>query len=479
MKTAKYAVGLFGTAALFALSAGCGKKQDSADASDPIILTVWTYYNGDQLESFNKLVDEFNSSVGKEKAITVESYSQGTVNDLKTNVLAAAVGKVGASAMPNIFSAYADTVYTIDQMDQLVDLRSYFSDEECTAYVDNYLEEGDFSGDGSIKIFPVAKSTEGLYLNDTDWAPFAAATGASYDDLSTLEGLVATAEKYYNWTDAQTPEANDGHALFGRDAMANYMLVGAMQLGCQIFEVKGGAMTLNFDKDVVRKLWDYYYVPYIKGYFASSGRFRSDDVKTGNILSYVGSTSSASFFPDHVMTDDSEGHDITMKVLPCPKFVNGEDYAVQQGAGMVVTRSSDEEIEACVEFLKWFTSPEHNIAFSVGSGYLPVTKEANDMEEIRKSGLELNDTIESILTSAVNTINSNQLYTTPVFSGANDARSVLEYAMSDAASADRATIVGRMENGTAFEDAAAEFLADSYFDSWYQTTLTKLEAFQG
>lgn len=50
--------------------------------------------------------------------------------------------------------------------------------------------------------------------------------------------------------------------------MANYMLVGAKSLGCQIFEVKDGVMTLNFDKEVIRKLWDYYYVPYIKGYFS-------------------------------------------------------------------------------------------------------------------------------------------------------------------------------------------------------------------
>lgn len=476
---AKYAAGLFGTAALLMLAAGCGKNQEAAEPADPVTLSVWTYYNGDQLESFNKLVEEFNSSVGKEKGITVESYSQGTVNDLETNVLAAAEGKVGASAMPNIFSAYADTAYTIDQMDLLVDLGSYFSDEERAAYVKNYLEEGDFSGDGSIKIFPVAKSTEGLYLNETDWEPFATATGASYDDLSTIEGLLSTAEAYYNWTDAQTPEADDGRALFGRDAMANYMLVGAKQLGCQIFEVKDGVMKLNFDKDIVRRLWDSYYVPYIKGYFASSGRFRSDDVKTGNILAYVGSTSSASFFPSQVMTDDTEGHDITMKVLPCPKFADGEDYAVQQGAGMVVTKSSDEETAACVEFLKWFTAPEHNIAFSIGSGYLPVTKEANNMDQIEKSGLELNDTMKNILTGAVTSINENQLYTTPAFAGANDARSVLEYAMSDLATADRATITERISGGQSFADAASEFLSDSYFDSWYDTTLAKLQAFEG
>ena len=38
---------------------------------------------------------------------------------------------------------------------------------------------------------------------------------------------MATAGAYYDWTDAQTPEPDDGKALFGRDAMANYMLVGA------------------------------------------------------------------------------------------------------------------------------------------------------------------------------------------------------------------------------------------------------------
>lgn len=83
---------------------GCGGAQSTAQGNtEPVNLSVWTYYNGDQLESFNKLVDTFNDTVGKEKNITVESYSQGSVNDLETQVMAAAQGKVGASAMPNIF----------------------------------------------------------------------------------------------------------------------------------------------------------------------------------------------------------------------------------------------------------------------------------------------------------------------------------------------------------------------------------------
>ena len=121
-------------------------------------------------------------------------------------------------------------------------------------------------------------------------------------------------------------------------------------------------MSLNFDKEVMRKLWDNYYVPYIKGYFSASGRFRSDDIKTGNIIGYVGSTSSATFFPTQVSLTDSESYDIALKVLPCPKFADGENYVVQQGAGLVVTKTEDDAtVKACVEFLKWFTTPEHNI----------------------------------------------------------------------------------------------------------------------
>lgn len=79
-------------------------------------ITVWTYYNGDQLESFTKLVNEFNSTVGAEKGISVSTESLGSVNDLEASVMDAAEGKVGASELPKIFSAYADTAYAMDQI---------------------------------------------------------------------------------------------------------------------------------------------------------------------------------------------------------------------------------------------------------------------------------------------------------------------------------------------------------------------------
>lgn len=464
---------LLGAALATSMISGCSGKK-----SDPVTVTVWTYYNGDQLDAFNDLTEKFNDTVGKKDGITVETKSLGTAEDLEQNVLAAVNGEVGASEVPNIFSAYSDTAYTMDQKDMLVDLSDYLTDKEKDEYVEEYLKEGDFSDDGSIKIFPVAKSTELLFLNDTDWQKFAKETGAQYEDLQTVEGLVETAEKYYNWTDSQTPEADDGKALFGRDAMANF-LVGAKELGCDIFGVKDGKMTLNFDEDIIRKLWDNYYVPYVKGYFSAFGRFRSDDVKTGNVLGYVGSTSSATFFPTQVSDDSGAAYDIDLKVLPCPKFKDGDDYAVQQGAGMVVTKGSEDEIKASIEFLKWFTQSENNIEFSVGSGYLPVTKEANNIEKIKSVDSDISSSMEEILTESEAEINDNNLYYMHAFENGNDARTVLQEAFGDTAQQDRNTVDERIAQGESAEEAEAEFLSDEYFEQWYQNVLSKLQAYEG
>lgn len=456
---------------------GC-QKQAGPSPDNPVSITIWNYYNGDQLTAFDEQVQEFNETVGKEKGIYVESSSQGTVTDLESNVLAAAKGKVGADEVPNIFAAYADTAYTVDKMGLAVDVGKYLTDEEKDAYVDSYVEEGKFSDSDEMKIFPLAKSTEIFLLNKTDWDVFAKETGATYEDLKTIEGLVATSKAYYNWTDSQTPEPDDGKAFFGRDAMANYFLIGAMQLGTELFHVEDEKMTLDFNKETLRKLWDNYYVPFVKGYFTASGRFRSDDVKTGNALSFVGSSSGATFFPDQVIISDTESYPIEMVALPAPEFENGEAYAVQQGAGMVVTKASEEEVIASVEFLKWFTAPERNIKFSIGSGYMPVMKEANDMETIKKYDENMSEEMEGILTVAVDTVNNNQLYTPKAFARGTDARVILENSLSTLAAADRETVKQKIAQGESMEKAAKEFLSDEYFDTWYEQTRQELAALE-
>ena len=455
-------------------------KTVDLDPSNPVSLTVWHYYNGAQQTAFDNLVAEFNSTVGKEKGIYVEGYSQGSVSDLEKAVSSSAAGEVGSSELPDIFSAYADSAYSVQQQGKLADLTEYISEDDLNQYVDDYVQEGYIAGDDAMYLFPVAKSTELMMINKTDWEPFAQATGATLDDLKTEEGIAKIAKQYYEWTDAQTPDTpNDGKAFYGRDSMSNYFIVSMKQMGTELFSVKDGQVTINADKDKIRRLWDNYYVPYISGYFDSFGKFRSEDVKTGDILAYTGSSSSAMYFPDQVITD-SETKSIDYEVLPVPIMEGGENVNVQQGAGMAVTKSDEQHEYAACEFMKWFTAKENSLRFVCESAYLPVRKDANSVEALDKviadNNLKVSPKAYDCLKSVFENIDSEELYTPKCFDNGYATRKVLDYSLSDKAKADKAAVNEAVAAGTAREDALAPYLTDEAFDTWYNDLCQKLNS---
>ncbi|MCI8361163.1 MAG: extracellular solute-binding protein [Clostridiales bacterium] len=458
---------------------GCDTSLDKKfglTPKDPVSLDLWHYYNGPQKESLDRLVTEFNETVGMEKGIVVTASSQGNVNDLMNKVLDSANKKVGAEPIPDIFAAYADTAYAIDQIGLAADLDPYFTKEELDRYLAGYLEEGRFDAENHLKIFPVAKSTEVMMLNKTDWDKFAAATGTELSQLSTMEGLIEASRKYYEWTDSLTDAPDDGKALFGRDAMANYMVVGAKQLGQEIFSVSGGEMTVGADKDTIRRLWDCYYVPFVNGYFGAYGKFRSDDAKTGALLACVGSTSSATYFPQRVYTNDDDGYPIEVLVIEPPCFEGGEKVAVQQGAGMVVTKSDEKTEYAAAVFLKWFTEAQRNMKFVVETGYMPVEKAANDVSLVESAlqDVDASACLQDTLKVGVGMTQTHQMYTTKAFRGGAAARAVLENAMNDQAKADAAAVQALVDGGQTRKDAAAQYTTDQHFEEWYQDFLQKI-----
>ena len=327
---------------LTACSAGSGSRiepeqsalQNTAvslpqlDPKKTVNLEIWHYYNGVQKTAFDHMVQEFNETIGLKKGIIVEAFSQGNISDLTEKVVDAANKKVEAEDIPDIFAAYADTAYVVDQLGLVAELDRYLTEEELNEYRSEYLEEGRFDKNGALKIFPTAKSAEVMILNSTDWKPFAQATGVQLSDLETMEGVVEVGRQYYEWTDSLTEMPNDGKAFGGRDAMANYIIIGCKQLGLEIFSVRDGEMTLQLDRKIMRKLWDCYYVPTVKGYFGSFGRFRSDDAKTGDIIALVGSTTGATYFPDQVNMEDGASYAIECTMLPVPTFAGGESAIV-------------------------------------------------------------------------------------------------------------------------------------------------------
>ena len=459
---------------------GCGTNKDDKkndekvklDPENPISIRVWHYYNGSQQAAFDELVNEFNSTKGKELGINVEGISQGTVSDLEKTVSDSIDGKVGVDKLPDIFSSYADTAYYAQQKGKLVDLSEYFSKEELEKYVDSYIEEGYLKNDKALYLFPVAKSTESLMINKTDWKPFAKQTGSSLGELKTIEGVAKVAKRYYEWTDAKTPnKPNDGKAFYGRDSMANYFVIGMKQLGMDIFEVKGSNVKFNIDKKRIKRLWENYYVPYINGYFTALGKFRSDDVKTGDILAYTGSSMSAMYFPDKVEDDDDKSHHIDYEVLPVPIMSGGENYKVQQGADMAVTKSDKKHEYASCVFIKWFTQKDKNLQFACESAYMPVLKSANNVKAlddiIKKKKLKVNNKTYDCLKNVMRDFNNTKYYTSKNFENGSSARDVLETVLSSKAQKDRKQIKKALAKGKNRTEIIKKYTTEEAFDKWY------------
>ncbi len=469
--------------ALMGVVSGCGSEKSPLNPDEPVSITVWHYYNGTQQAAFDTLIEEFNNTVGNKRGIYVQSYSQGSVSDLESAVRDSINGKVGASEMPDVFSAYSDTAYEFEQKGALANLSVYLEEGELDKYIPSYIDEGCIAENGSLRIFPVAKSTEVMMINRTDWEPFAEATGASLENLSTIEGVVDTAAAYYEWTDSLTPDmANDGKAFYGRDAMANYFIIGMRQLGLEIFQADKGQVTFNLPEDSIRRIWENYYVPTVKGYFGAYGSFRSDDVKTGELIAYTGSTASAIYFPGRV---EGEGgsYDIAYEIMAAPIFDGGEQYAVQQGAGMVVTKSDEKHEYASVEFLKWFTEPENNLRFSCISGYMPVQKDANTTEVLDKviaeQNIEVAEKTYDCITYVFDNMKDGKYYTNKSFQNGSAARKVLEYHLFDKAKADREAVVQALSEGMSLEEASAPYTTEDAFQEWYMSFCAALNDTMG
>jgi multiple sugar transport system substrate-binding protein len=85
------------------------------------------------------------------------------------------------------------------------------------------------------------------------------------------------------------------------------MIQAAKQLGDNIYYLdKQGQASLEISNELADHIWKYFYEPYIRGHYVKSGRFSSDDARTGSVLAYTGSTAGAGYFPQEITINDNE-----------------------------------------------------------------------------------------------------------------------------------------------------------------------------
>jgi multiple sugar transport system substrate-binding protein len=455
------------------ITTGCSKESPAEkllDPDKPIIVTVWHYYNSSSKEAFDMLVSEFNDTVGMAKGIVIDAQSQGDISQLATAVFDAANGSIGSSPMPNIFASYPDNAFRVNLITPLVSLDSYFSQEELAVYRQEFLEEGRFITDQQYYIVPIAKSSENLYINQNAWEPFASAYGYTTEDLSTWEGLYAVSKAYREAT---------GKGFFSLDASANYMLVTAMAYGQEMYVYNtDGTAVFQMSEAAAHKIWDIYYQGYLNGYFVKTGRFSSDDAKTGTVVSYTGSTAGAAYFPLAVVIGEQEPEAVDPIVLPYPQYEGREKLSIQQGAGMCIAHSDEAHEYAAALFLKWFTAASQNTKFAVSTGYFPVTNDALNGERLDAQAVSLgidNQAILGSIEASKTMFESYRLYNSKPFDGSYDMRDLLETHLFNKVSEDLTVLDEAVQNGEDRESVIKAMTSEDAFQIWYDDLKTQAE----
>ena len=360
---------------LTAVALFCTGCSDTAKKEEPpTTITVWHVYGGQTDSPLNDLIDEFNQTVGKEQQINVQVTSVSNSNTIHELVLAAANGEPGASELPDIFSSYPKTVMALPDDSILVDYQDYFSEEELSAFLPAFVEEGTVND--RLVVLPVAKSTEIMFINQTIFDRFSQATGVTLEDLDTWEGLFKAAEAYAEWTDGLTPDVpGDAKAMFVHDYYFNYFQVGAESLGEDFFQGDRLAFGPAF-----QTAWEPLAQAALQGGVWLKSGYATESIRTGDSIVSVASSASILYYSDVVTYPDNTSEEITIVSRPCPVFENGENLVMQRGVGFCTVRSTPEREQAAVTFLKWLTEPERNVEFVTQAGYMPVTRAAFENE---------------------------------------------------------------------------------------------------
>jgi len=392
-------------AALLLLCSGCSTGNSGSD--QPITLTIWHVYGAQTDSPLNDLIETFNNTVGKEQGIKVEVTMVSNNNNIHKDILASANNEPGAQDLPDIFVAYPKTVLAMPDESILVDYRDYFTEEELSAFVPEFLEDGTVNE--RHVILPVAKSTELLFVNKTAFDRFSADTGVTLEDLSTWEGLFDAACKYAAWTDAKTPDIpNDSIPFFVHDFHFNYFQVGVESLGENFFDGEKIAFGPAFEQ-----VWKPYAKACLSGGVWLQGGYATEPLRTGESIVSVASSASVLYFSNEVIYADNTSETVELIVLPCPVFEDGAQTVMQRGAGMCVVKSTPEREKAAVTFLKWLTEPVCNTEFVTSTGYMPVLQAAFDGQLPQKIGELRDPTYIELYKAYLDTQAEYEFYTAP------------------------------------------------------------------
>ena len=355
---------LFAYVLILLLAAGLSgcQKETALSPDAPVTLTLWHIY-GEQADSpMNRLVDQFNETVGKEKGIILDVTAVTNTSVLSSQLMDAHTNKPGSPPMPDLFSSSPSIVEKIG-VEQVLDWQDYFSEEELSHFVGEFIQEGTVQD--HLAVFPVSKSSFALFINGSQFDRFSAETGITYSDLADWDSFFDAAARYYEWS--------GGKSFCSVDYLVRTMDLSARAQSDDLYADNGW---YDFDNPVVRTSWMQFVRPLIQGHISISEPYASTQLTTGAALTGISSTAGILYFNDTVTYPDNTSEPTNLRVLPLPKPAGTQGIMPVTGVGLSAYRTTEQKAEAASIFLHWFTEKQRNLEFVVETGYMPVNNGA-------------------------------------------------------------------------------------------------------
>ena len=358
---------IFSILLIFIISAYClsGCKRSGLDKNNPVTLSLWHVY-GEQADSpMNRLIDEFNETVGMKKGIIVNVTAMSNASKIGEKLLDAYNKIPGSAEMPDLFFAHKSNALELGT-DNLLDWNEYFSEKELSAYVPEFLEDG--TADGRLSVFPVSKSTHLLFIAGSQFERFSADTGVTYESLSDWNGFFDAAAKFYDWS--------GGKPFCAFDYPLRAVELAAAENGAaNIFADDG---FYNPSNEIFKQTFIKFADSFAKGHIMLSNLYSNTQVMTGEVVAGIGSSAAILYYNDTVTYEDGTSEPMNLEILPLPAENGKKSYITQAGVGLCAYKTSVQKAEAAVIFAKWLTEPDRNLDFVCQTGYMPVTNGAFD-----------------------------------------------------------------------------------------------------
>lgn len=331
-----------------------GEPATDAGTDEPVSLTVWTYWDGNNAEVFQSLVDQYTAD-NPQVNIDVVTVPGA---DLLTKIQSAAT----TDTLPDVSIGDLVWVPRIAETGRAVDLTDLVPEDTLGDIYDSMLSFGALDG-GQLSV-PVSANDLALMYNRQLWQE----AGLDPDQPpATWEDLQAASAQIRERT------GKPGFELFtqpgdnGEGVTWNFQ-VNLWQAGGEFLTEDNTAAAFNSDAGRQALQWWVDLVGADDSPLGPWGEFEKGNAGSAQEGSWMVGVWSA-----------EKPFDFGVAAIPHPS--DGEP-ATNLGGEQAVVLSDDEAVQrAAADFLTWFVAPEQSLAWSQQTGFLPVRESVAESAE--------------------------------------------------------------------------------------------------